>query len=114
MQSGGFLVNGPSYDSGGISDSAGYYYSGVPEAHIPLSGGGTVPVSLRGNTGNQVAFNGGINIHMPPGSGGGAQSYEAVRKQARAMADAFRMEIQKTVGDMLRTGGTLNPKGKLN
>ena len=36
----------PSYDQGGISTTPGIYYSGVPEAHIPLQSGGTVPVQI--------------------------------------------------------------------
>ena len=38
----------PSYDQGGISTTPGMYYSGVPEAHIPLQSGGTVPVQISG------------------------------------------------------------------
>ena len=37
----------PSYDKGGISRQPGVYYAGVPEAHIPLSGGGSVPVEMK-------------------------------------------------------------------
>ncbi|MBN2568125.1 MAG: hypothetical protein JXB42_01710 [Deltaproteobacteria bacterium] len=36
----------PSYDQGGISTSPGIYYSGVPEAHIPLEKG-SVPVVIE-------------------------------------------------------------------
>lgn len=43
----------PSYDQGGVSTRPGIYYSGVPEAHIPLKGG-NVPVRLSGNQGNTV------------------------------------------------------------
>lgn len=35
----------PSYDAGGISTTPGIYYSGVPEAHIPLKSG-VVPVEM--------------------------------------------------------------------
>lgn len=37
----------PSYDKGGISTTPGIYYSGVPEAHIPLQSGGKVPVTIN-------------------------------------------------------------------
>jgi len=40
----------PSYDEGGISTTPGTYYSGIPEAHIPLKGG-KVPVSMGGTRG---------------------------------------------------------------
>ena len=36
----------PSYDEGGVSTKPGMYYSGVPEAHIPLKSG-AVPVELN-------------------------------------------------------------------
>jgi len=35
----------PSYDRGGISTTPGMYYSGIPEAHVPLKGG-AIPVAL--------------------------------------------------------------------
>ena len=37
----------PSYDEGGVSTKPGMYYSGVPEAHIPLKSG-AVPVEISG------------------------------------------------------------------
>jgi len=37
----------PSFDQGGISTKPGVYYSGVPEAHIPLKSG-KVPVDISG------------------------------------------------------------------
>jgi len=37
----------PSYDEGGVSTKPGMYYSGIPEAHIPLKSG-KVPVSMAG------------------------------------------------------------------
>ena len=36
----------PSYDEGGVSTEPGVYYSGVPEAHIPLKSG-KVPVEMK-------------------------------------------------------------------
>ncbi|MFH1781011.1 MAG: hypothetical protein ABH835_00105, partial [Patescibacteria group bacterium] len=48
----------PSYDEGGISTKPGIYYSGVPEAHIPLKGG-TVPVNITGSKQSQTFI-----IHM--------------------------------------------------
>jgi len=38
----------PSYDAGGISREPGIYYAGVPEAHVPLSAGGKIPVEMTG------------------------------------------------------------------
>lgn len=56
----------PTFDSGGISTSPGFYYAGVPEAHIPLSdmrgsglmGGNTfvVNVDARGATMDEAHF----------------------------------------------------------
>ena len=40
----------PSYDEGGVSNTPGYYYSGVPEAHIPLKGG-KIPVEMSEGAG---------------------------------------------------------------
>lgn len=37
----------PSYDEGGVSTRPGIYYSGVPEAHIPLKSG-SIPVEFKG------------------------------------------------------------------
>jgi hypothetical protein len=37
----------PSYDQGGVSTTPGIYYSGVPEAHVPLQSG-KIPVQLNG------------------------------------------------------------------
>ena len=36
----------PSYDQGGVNTSPGFFYSGVPEAHIPLKSG-AVPVEIN-------------------------------------------------------------------
>jgi len=41
----------PVFDSGGISNTPGYYYAGVPEAHVPLSSG-AIPVRLSGGGGS--------------------------------------------------------------
>ena len=49
----------PSYDEGGISNKPGMYYSGVPEAHIPLKGG-AVPVNISGQSRQSPTF----IIHM--------------------------------------------------
>ena len=49
----------PSYDQGGISTKPGMYYSGVPEAHVPLVGG-AIPVNLGGGRGGDTY----IDIHM--------------------------------------------------
>ena len=35
----------PSYDEGGINTSPGFFYSGVPEAHVPLKSG-AIPVEI--------------------------------------------------------------------
>ena len=49
----------PSYDTGGVSTTPGYYFAGVPEAHIPLQSGGSVPVQFQG-----PAAAGGITVLM--------------------------------------------------
>lgn len=43
----------PSYDEGGVSTRPGIYYSGVPEAHIPLKGG-SVPVEIKGEEKREI------------------------------------------------------------
>ena len=45
----------PSYDQGGISTKPGVYYSGIPEAHIPLKDG-KVPVEIAINTRKQNEY----------------------------------------------------------
>jgi len=46
----------PSFDQGGISTRPGVYYSGVPEAHIPLRGG-KVPVAMNTPVGSASRIN---------------------------------------------------------
>jgi len=46
----------PSYDQGGISTTPGMYYSGVPEAHVPLKSG-AIPVNLGGGGGRDTITN---------------------------------------------------------
>jgi len=38
-----------------VSEKPGVYYSGVPEAHIPLKSG-KVPVQVQGNAGNNITI----------------------------------------------------------
>ena len=45
----------PSYDQGGISTTPGMYYSGVPEAHIPLKSG-AIPVNFNEGRGGGDVF----------------------------------------------------------
>jgi hypothetical protein len=49
----------PSFDQGGISTRPGTYWSGVPEAHIPLQNG-AIPVRFGGRGGS--GGGGGVNI----------------------------------------------------
>jgi hypothetical protein len=46
----------PSYDDGGISMTPGYYYAGIPEAHVPLKGG-AIPVTINGGGDTNIIMN---------------------------------------------------------
>jgi hypothetical protein len=54
--------NPQSYDEGGVSTKKGIYYSGVPEAHIPLKSG-AVPVKFIGGGSSGSVVN--INLNNP-------------------------------------------------
>ena len=103
----------PSFDSGGISDSPGTYYSGVPEAHVPLSSGGYIPVKLSGG-GGHASF-GDIIVNMAPGGPGAnnPMNYQDAVKFARMMQDAVVVAVDKRIDEHMRTGGKFNKRTDL-
>ena len=75
----------PSYDEGGISNTPGVYYSGVPEAHIPLKSG-KVPVQIGGSgkVGNTVI----VKLDRPV-----FQDIATQRRTMRMIAEEITMRL---------------------
>jgi len=75
----------PSYDEGGISTSPGVYYSGVPEAHIPLKSG-KVPVQIgRGGTAGNTVI---VRLDRPV-----FQDVATQRRTMRMIAEEITMRL---------------------
>ena len=79
----------PSYDEGGVSTKPGIYYSGVPEAHIPLKGG-KVPVQLGGD-GNKGGNSVVVRLENPV-----FQDAATQRRTMRIIAEEITMRLAPT------------------
>jgi hypothetical protein len=101
----------PSFQSGGIANSPSIFGESGPEAAVPLSGGRSIPVDLKGGGGHTININNTVNL--PPGAGGAPGSYEQGRKTAKMISDGIVAEIEKAMAKHLRPGGILNPRSSI-
>lgn len=94
----------PSYDEGGISRHPGYYYSGVPEAHIPLKGG-KIPIEIGGgNAGTTVIMNNPVFQDMETQRAVMAQIAEIVVRDRAPMVIRENYNNDGMIRSMVRGG----------
>ncbi len=90
------------FASGGVTSGPSLAGEAGPEAVVPLPGGRSIPVNLKGGS-KGITSNITVNV-----SHNGENAQQA-KQQGQEIARAIRAEIQGQLYDQMRPGGILNP-----
>ena len=110
----GGLISPPKFSTGGVAKGREAGYPAIlhgTEAVVPLPNKRSIPVDLRGSTGdvNNVTVN--VNMGQGGDAGGLGSSMEGDNNDGLQLGKVIANAVQKELQNQKRSGGILNPYG---